>query len=174
MTFESKSWKLTCWNSNEATVGIGRLSETQDEEGFFGGSQPHEYEVGGDHSRITDLATSGNGWSSELVWWWVVLLSIITRYLNSNARIFTSHGETWFKLYISYYCRPLADWMSILLLIYFWPSDFEDTEDCVDIYPEEECKKQAAIEGYCEDWRDFMEKRCKRACGFCRRKFALV
>ena len=47
-----------------------------------------------------------------------------------------------------------------------WLREFDEVGSCVDIYPTE-CKEHAAAEGYCEDYRDFMETRCARTCGFC-------
>ena len=48
-------------------------------------------------------------------------------------------------------------------------SEFEDA-GCVDEYPTKECKEFAAIEGYCDDHKEFMETRCAKSCGFCQRK----
>ncbi|XP_046853013.1 uncharacterized protein LOC124446229 [Xenia sp. Carnegie-2017] len=42
-----------------------------------------------------------------------------------------------------------------------------EDEACVDKYPEEECKKHAAHEGYCDYEKEFMEKNCKKTCGYC-------
>ncbi|CAB4019073.1 Hypothetical predicted protein [Paramuricea clavata] len=47
-----------------------------------------------------------------------------------------------------------------------WFGEFEDA-GCVDKYPTKECKEHAAIEGYCDDHKEFMETRCAKSCGFC-------
>lgn len=49
-------------------------------------------------------------------------------------------------------------------------SDFQDA-GCEDVYPTEMCEEHAAIKGYCDNNKEFMEKRCARSCGFCQRKF---
>ncbi|XP_028405664.1 uncharacterized protein LOC114528239 [Dendronephthya gigantea] len=47
-----------------------------------------------------------------------------------------------------------------------WPAQFSDA-GCLDEHPTKECKKYAAVEGYCEYEEDFMRKHCKKTCGFC-------
>ena len=47
------------------------------------------------------------------------------------------------------------------------PATTTPTSECIDLNPKEKCEELKG-DGRCEQWKPFMEKRCKETCGFCK------